>query len=66
MRRFILALVVALIGFVGTSATQTSANGATTITIADNNSRSVAVTTTRQPTVAQYILIYANNLGKIK
>jgi hypothetical protein len=59
MRKIVLALTVALVGFVGASATNTSANGATTITVTDNNSRFVTLKVTRNESVAQYILVCA-------
>ena len=57
MRRTVLAIVITLFGVTVVGPRSTMANGATSIAVSDNNSRFVSITVTRQPTLAQYILV---------
>jgi len=61
MRKFVLAIVIALFGVVIVGPRSTTANGSPTIAVSYNNSRSVQVVIQRDDTQAQYILICAIN-----
>jgi|GEM_PF-2388528 hypothetical protein len=64
MRRFILALVVALIGIVGSAGPDALANGARSVVVDLNTSRSVSVTINRDEAKSLYVLICAINASE--
>ena len=59
MRKFVLALVIALTGVIGTSPLTTQANGARTVTVTGNDTRSISIEIARDETKALYILVCA-------